>query len=82
MRTQLVRPTFFPSSPGLSRRHLAALCLRGFGFASRLSRRLPQRPDGCAHATRERLLLGCAAAGTPPTCRIATAWPCRLPPPG
>lgn len=42
---QLVARPSSRGSPGLSRRHLAALYLRGFGFASRLSRRLPQRPD-------------------------------------
>ncbi|MDF5978838.1 phosphoribosylformylglycinamidine synthase subunit PurQ [Pseudomonas aeruginosa] len=42
MRTQLVARPSSRGSPGLSRRHLAALYLRGFGFASRLSRRLPQ----------------------------------------
>ncbi|MDF5879294.1 phosphoribosylformylglycinamidine synthase subunit PurQ [Pseudomonas aeruginosa] len=44
MRTQLAARPSSRGSPGLSRRHLAAH-LRGFGFASRLSRRLPQRPD-------------------------------------
>ena len=54
---QLVARPSSRGSPGLSRRHLAALYLRGFGFASRC-------PADCRngltlHATRERLLLLC-----------------------